>query len=73
MEYTTLQDLFILRGGMTYIGEMQRVMIGLGLEPCLGKTDRLFERRRKDPVALAKSSSNDRISSCWMSPPTIWT
>ncbi len=31
MEYTTLQDLYILRGGMTYIGEMQRVMTGLGL------------------------------------------
>ncbi|MFB0917500.1 MAG: ABC-F family ATP-binding cassette domain-containing protein, partial [Clostridiaceae bacterium] len=31
LEYTTLQDLYILRGGMTYIGEMQRVMTGLGL------------------------------------------
>ncbi len=55
LEYTTLQDLFILRGGMTYIGEMQRVMIGLGLEPSAWEKQIAYlSGGEKTRVALAK-------------------
>jgi len=54
-DYTTLSEVYINRGGFTYKGEINRVLIGLGFVPSdFDKTINILSGGQKTRVALCK-------------------